>query len=60
MHEMMYNTSGVDTGDSERLRRSTCTLDIVPCKLLKVKKYEGIYEEKRQNNPKSQTEISST
>ena len=45
-HEMMDNTIGVDTVDSGRMRRSTLTPDITPCKLLKVKKHERIYKEK--------------
>ena len=37
VHEMMENTIGVDTVDYGSPMRSTCTPDIVPFKLLKVK-----------------------
>ena len=43
-HEMMENTVGVDTVDSERPRRSTCTPVIVACTILKVKKHERSYD----------------
>ena len=59
-HEIIYNTIGVDTVDSGRLRRSTCTPDIAPCKLLKVKNHEGTYEKKGKKIQKSQIEISKT
>ena len=39
--EMMENSIGMDTVDSGRLRRSTCTTYIVPCELQKVKKHKG-------------------
>ena len=56
-HEMMVNKIGVDTVDSWRLRRSTCTPDIVPCKLLKVEKHEGSYNIKAKNSKKSNRNI---
>ena len=48
-HDMMENAIGVDTLDSRRLSRSSCTPYIVPCELLKVKKHEGSYEKKAKN-----------
>ena len=58
-HEMMDNTIGVDTVDSGGPRRSTCTPDIVPFTLLKVKKHEESYNRKAKF-PISLTRISKT
>ena len=55
-HEMMYNTIGVDTVSSGRLRRSTCTPDIFPCMLLKVKNHEGSYDRKAKKTKKVKQE----
>ena len=53
VHDMMYNTIGVDTVDFGRPRRSTYTPAIVNYKLQKVKKYEGNYNKKakKSKNP---------
>ena len=56
-HEMMDTTIGADTLDSGRPIRSSRTLAIVTCNLLKVKKHEGSYK-KRQKNQKNQAGIS--
>ena len=58
VHEMMDNTIGVDTVDSGRPRRLTCTPSIVACTLLKVKKHDGSYD--RKSIKKSQIGISKT
>ena len=57
MHEMMNNTIGVGTTDSGKPRRSTCTPEILPCKVQKVKKREGSYDRKAKNPKKSYRNI---
>ena len=56
-HEIMENTIGVDTVYSRRQSRSTCTLAIVLCTLLKVKNYEGSYDRKAKKSKKSNRNI---
>ena len=55
-HEMIKNNIGVDTVDSGRPSRSTCTLAIVPCTLIKVKKHEGGYNREANKFKKAKQE----
>ena len=48
-HDITENKIGVETVDSGRLRRSTCTPSIVPCKLQKVKQHEDRYKKGKKN-----------
>ena len=57
VHEMMENTIGVDTVDSGRMRRSTCTPAIVPCTLLKFRDHEGGYDREAKKIKKSNRNI---
>ena len=50
---MMENTIVVDTVDYGGPNRSTCTPDIVLCKIQKVKNHEGGYDKKAKNSKKS-------
>ena len=56
-HEMMESTIGVNNMDSGRLKRSTCTPDIVPCGIQKVKKHKGGYGKKAKKSKTSSRNI---
>ena len=56
-HEMMKNIIGMDTVDYGSLRRSTRTLAIVPCTLLKVKITKGATIERQKNSKNSNRNI---
>ena len=54
---MRDNTIVVDTVDSGGLKRSTCTPDIVPCGIQKVKKHKGGYGKKAKKSKTSSRNI---